>query len=303
MIEKAAASDADVAFLDLEDSVAPTQKIEARANIVRAFRELDWGRKPRAFRVNGLDTPYCYRDIIEIVEAVPEQVDLIVVPKVERTGDVDFVATLLTQIERRAERTAPIGLELQIESTRGLTNVEDIAAASPRIRAVTFGPGDFAASAGMPQETIGVPDAWDAVFPGFRWQYAMSRIQTAASAADVLSIDGPYADFHDQDGFRRSCRIARALGFDGKWCIHPSQIAIANEVFSATPAEITQATSVIEAYEAAQASGRGAVALDGRMIDAASIKMARRTLARGHPAPKEARSGGQRAESNRATGG
>ena len=281
MIEKALASAADVAFLDLEDSVAPSAKAEARGHVIRAVREADWGGKPRAFRMNALDTPYFYRDLVDIVEACGDRLDLIIVPKVDRPADVHAVATLLGGIERAHGYSRPIGLEVQIESAVGLIAAEAIAAADPRVEAIVFGPGDYAASVGMPVESIGAPDAWDAAYGAARFHDVMHRILVAGRAAGLRVVDGPFANFRDLDGFRDSCRRARALGYDGKWCIHPGQIAIANEVFGPTPAEAAWAQRVIDAYDAATAAGQGAITLDGKMIDAASIKMARRAVGDG----------------------
>jgi citrate lyase beta subunit len=279
MIEKALASDADVAFLDLEDAVAPSEKVSARAQAIAVVRDADWAGKPPAFRINALDTHYCYRDLVDVVEAAGERLELIVVPKVQRPEDVYLVATLLDQIESAMGIRHRIGLEIQIESAEGLINCERIATANPRVEAIIFGPGDFAASVAMPQTRIGVPDGWDELYRGHRWHYAMSRIVVAGRAAGIRVIDGPYADFRDEQGFRRSCQMSRALGFDGKWCIHPAQIVIANEVFAPSAEETTWARHVVEAYQQAQVSGLGAIAIDGKMIDAASIRMAERTLA------------------------
>jgi citrate lyase beta subunit len=272
MIAKALGSDADVVFLDLEDAVAPAEKVAARETVARALRSGAWGDKARAYRVNPLDSPNFYRDLIEVVEAVEGELDVVVVPKVNRPEDVYVVATLLAQLEAAVGLPRRIGLEVQIETAAGLANCERIAAASDRIEALTFGPGDFAASAGMPAAKIGMPDEWDARYP-------MSRIVIAARAAGVRPIDGPYADFRDLEGLRRSAEIARALGFDGKWCIHPAQIAVVNEVFTPSADEIAWARRVVAALGSAERSGEGAVAIDGQMIDAASIRMARRTLA------------------------
>jgi citrate lyase subunit beta/citryl-CoA lyase len=280
MIEKALASTADVVILDLEDAVAPEQKAEARALVIRALRELDWGGKPRMFRVNALDTPWCYRDLIDIVEAAGDRLDLIVVPKVHRPEDVYMVATLLTQLELAGGLTNRIGLEVQIESASGLVHCEAIAGASDRTEAVVFGPGDYAAAVGLPQAVIGAPDTWDQAYDGHRFHYPMHRLLVAGRAAGKRVIDGPFADFRNEAGLRRSCRTARALGYDGKWAIHPSQIAVINEVFTPTPEEVLWARKVIAAYDEAMAAGRGAVAIDGVMIDMASIRMARTTLAR-----------------------
>jgi citrate lyase beta subunit len=278
MIDKALASAADVAFLDLEDAVAPAEKASARAHVVAALRDRDWRGKPRAFRINALDTPFCYRDLVEIVETAGDRLDLVVVPKVNRPEDVHVVATLLGQIEQNVGIAHRIGIEVQIETAEGLINCDRIAAANPRIEAIIFGPGDFAASVGMPLTRIGVPDEWDDAYPGHRWHDAMSRILVAGRAAGIRVVDGPYADFRDEDGFRRSCLIARALGYDGKWCIHPAQIPIANEVFSPSVTEVAWARRVMDAYARATAAGHGALALDSQMIDAASIRLAQRTL-------------------------
>jgi len=278
MIEKAIASDADVIFLDLEDAVAPDAKAAGRETVIRALTELDWGRKPRVFRINALDTPFCYRDVIEVVEAAGDRLHRIIVPKVNRPEDVAFVDTLLTQIEANCGLDRMIGLEVQIETAEGVLNCAEIATASPRITALIYGPGDYSASVRMPSTAIGTLDEWDAAYPGHRYQYVMHHLLVAARAAGVLVIDGPYADFRDPDGCRRSAMLSRAMGYDGKWCIHPNQIAIVNEVFSPTPDEIAWATRVVEAYEAATREGRGAIAIDGRMIDAASIRMAQTTL-------------------------
>ena len=278
MIDKAIGSAADVVFLDLEDAVAPGEKESARTIVSMAISEKDWGRKRRAFRINALDTPHFYRDLIGIVAKVGSSTELVVVPKVNRPEDVYVVETLLTQIELQVRHPGRIGLEVQIETAAGLVNCERIAAASSRIEALTFGSGDFAASAGMPAEQIGVPDSWDARYPGHRWHYAMSRIVIAARAAGVRAIDGPYSDFHDLEGLRRSCEIARALGFDGKWCIHPAQIPIVNEVFTPTGPEIAWAKRVIKENQAATSRGEGSFAIDGKMIDRASVRMAERTL-------------------------
>jgi citrate lyase subunit beta/citryl-CoA lyase len=279
MIDKALASDADVAFLDLEDAVAPSEKPHARAHVIAALLDKDWHGKPGAYRINALDSPFCYRDLIEVVEAAGDRLDFVVVPKVNRPEDVHVVATLLGQIEQSVGIDRRIGIEVQIETAEGLINCERIAAASPRVEAIIFGPGDYAASVAMPLTQIGVPDEWDDSYPGHRWHYPMSRLLVAGRAAGIRVVDGPFADFRDEEGFRRSCRVARALGFDGKWCIHPAQIAIANEVFSPSAAELAWAQKVLDTYAAATASGLGAIAIDGKMIDAASIRMAERTLA------------------------
>jgi len=270
MIEKAAASGADAVCLDLEDSVPPDEKPAARANCIRAFPELDFRRTTRMLRINGLDTPFAYRDLIEVVEAAGGSIDLVMLPKAGRPEDVIFVETLLRQMG--AER---IGIEAQIETAAGFLNAREIATASTRLEALIFGPGDYAASMGMPLASIGEEDAYDAAYPGHRWHAAMHTIVAAARANGLRAMDGPYAAFRDAAGFERSCRIARVMGFDGKQCIHPSQIAPANAVFRPAPEEVAHAERVVAAYEAAAAAGRGAASLDGHMIDAANIRMAR----------------------------
>jgi citrate lyase subunit beta / citryl-CoA lyase len=279
MAEKALASQADAVFLDLEDAVAPDEKAEARGKIVQALQELDWGNRPTLYRSNALDTPYFYRDVIEVVEEAGDRLDSILIPKVQRPEDLHVAATLLYQTELSAGlEPGKIKIEGQIESARGLVSVDGIASATGRLMALHFGPGDFAASVRMPQTSIGVMDEWDEVYPGHRFHYAMQRIVVAARAADLRAVDGPVADYRDEDGLRKSCLLARSLGFDGKWCIHPAQIETVNEVFQPTEEETEWAKKVLKAYEEASAGGRGAITLDGQMIDAASIRMARNTL-------------------------
>lgn len=280
MIAKALASDADVVMIDLEDAVAPEAKAAARADVASALREGDWRGRPRTFRINALDTPWFVHDLVEVIEGAQGKVDLIVVPKVGRPEDVHTVATILSSLEAAAAVQAPIGLETQIESAPGLAHCEAIAASSPRIEALVFGPGDYAASLRMPLAAIGMPDRWDRDYPGHRWGYPLQRILVAARAVGVRAVDGPYADFRDHDGFRRSCLTARALAYDGKWCIHPDQIPIANEVFTPDETENAWAREVLAANAEAEREGRGSFALNGQMVDAATLRMARATLAR-----------------------
>jgi citrate lyase subunit beta/citryl-CoA lyase len=279
MVEKALASEADAVFLDLEDAVAPERKAGARDDVVRALRELDWDGGPTLFRVNALDTRWFYRDVVEVVEAAGEALDAVLIPKVNRPEDLHAVAVLLAGIELEKDlQPGKIALEAQVETAEGLTNIDAVARSTDRLGALHFGPGDFAASLGMPQTSVGTPDEWDEAYPGHRFGYAMQRIVVAARAAGLRAVDGPVADHRDEDGLRAACRLARALGFDGKWCIHPAQVPIVNEVFSPTEGEVTWAQKVVEAYERANAAGFGAVSVDGQMVDAASIKMARNTL-------------------------
>lgn len=282
-VEKAASSQADAVFLDLEDAVPPDLKDSARQQAIRALRELDWGGKTRMVRINGLDTPWAYRDLVEVGEEAGGYLDSVIVPKVSRPEELAFVDMLLTQIEARTRLGRHIGVHALVETAAGLARVEQLATATDRLRALSFGPGDFAASAGMPAAAIGTEDAWDLAYPGHRWHYAMARVVVAARAADLRVFDGPVAEFRDLEAFRRLCRVARSLGFDGKWCIHPAQVPVVHEVFSPTEEEIRWAQQVVAAYEEAQAAGRGAITVDGKMVDAASLRMAQATLARARP--------------------
>jgi citrate lyase beta subunit len=279
MAEKALASAADAVFLDLEDAVAPDSKPAARGDVVSALQELDWRGRPTVFRANALDTPYLYRDLIEVVEQAGDSLDAVMIPKVNWPEDLHVVSTLLSQLELAMDlEKGRIEVEAQIESAQGLANVDSIARATGRLTALHFGPGDFAASVSMPQASIGVMDEWDEAYPGHRFHYAMQRIVVAARAAGLRVLDGPVADYGDEEGLGRSCLIARSLGFDGKWCIHPAQIAVVNEAFSPTDKEVDWAKKVVAAYDEANAEGSGSVSVDGQMVDAASIKLARNTL-------------------------
>jgi citrate lyase subunit beta/citryl-CoA lyase len=281
MVEKALASGADAIFLDLEDAVAPDDKAGARTDVIGALKGLDWRDRQTLFRANALDTAFFYRDLIEVVEEAGHALDAVMIPKVNRPEDLHAVSTLLSGLELAMElEPGKIELEAQIESAEGLANAYAIARATPRLGALHFGPGDFAASLHMPQTSIGTMDEWDEAYPGHRFHYAMQRIVVAARATGVRVLDGPVADYGDEEGLRRSCLTARSLGFDGKWCIHPAQIPVANEVFSPTDKEVDWAEKVIAAYEEASAAGSGSVSVDGQMVDAASIKMARNVLDR-----------------------
>ena len=283
MVEKALLSEADEVFLDLEDAVAPDKKVGARGDVVRALAGLDWGGRAKLFRANALDTRWFYRDVIEVAEGTGEALDVILVPKVNRPEDLHAVAVLLDGIEReKGLEPGKVGLEAQIETAEGLANIDAIARSTGRLRALHFGPGDFAASLGMPQTSLGTRDEWDEAYPGHRFGYAMQRIVVAARAAGLRALDGPVADHRDEEGLREACRVARALGFDAKWCIHPAQVPVVNKVFSPTEDEVAWARKVILAYEEANRAGSGAISVDGQMVDAASIRMAQRTL---HLAP------------------
>jgi citrate lyase subunit beta / citryl-CoA lyase len=274
MIAKAAASAADLVLLDLEDGVAPQQKAEARGRIVKALCTLDWGRKTRAVRINNLETQYAHQDVIEVVEGARGRVDVIVVPKVRTARDVWWVDVLLTQLEARLQLDKRIGLEVLIEEVEAMINVEEIARASPRLEALVFGPGDYAASQGVEVDNIG--SSGD--YPGDVWHYARNKVTIAARAAGLDMVDGPYAAFNDQEGLRRECQRARTLGATGKWVIHPSQIDIVNGMYSPSQEQVARARKLTTAYAQAEAAGLGAVSVDGVMIDAASVRMLQPTL-------------------------
>lgn len=280
MIAKAAASEADAVCLDLEDSVVPDDKAASRGHAARTLQELDFGRRVRMVRINALDTPYAYRDVIEVVEAAGDRLDLIMVPKVGSAGDVAFVDLLLTQIEAAQGLARRIGIEAQIETAAGFLHAREIASASPRLEALIFGPGDYAASMRMPAANIGEFDQHDDLYPGHRWHAVMHTIVAAARVNGLRCMDGPYAAYQDSAGLDRAALVARALGFDGKQCIHPSQLATVNSVFSPAEEDVTRARAIVQAYEQAAAAGRGAATHDGRMIDAASLRMAQTTLER-----------------------
>ncbi len=281
LFAKAAAGPADAVFLDLEDAVAFESKDSARANAVAALREIDWGGKILAVRVNGLDTPFFYKDVIALIEQGGERLDVIMVPKASRATDVVTADTLLTQVEMAAGRRKRTGLGLIIETAEGLANVEAIAAASPRSESLHLGVADLSASLQMRSTAIGGlnPDyATQVVLDQFH--FALARMITAARANGLRPIDGPYGDFRDVPGLEAACRRARALGAEGKMCIHPGQVATANAAFAPDPAELDRARRILAAMEEASRTGRGAVALDGRMLDIASIRQAEALIAK-----------------------
>lgn len=286
LFEKAAKSAADVIFLDLEDAVAPDDKPQARKNIVQALQDIDWGRKTMSVRINGLDTHYMYRDVVEVVEGAGDKLDLIMVPKVGTAADIYAVDMLLTQIETAKGFKKRIGIEAIIETALGMQNIHEIAAASPRMESLHFGVADYAASTRARTTSIGGPNPLYGVltdkdgdkprdyFWGDMWHYAISRMVVAARANGLRPIDGPFGDFSDADGYRAQANRAAILGCEGKWAIHPAQIAVANEVYTPPEAEVTKAKRILEAMKEAQAKGQGAVALDGKLIDIASIRQA-----------------------------
>ena len=277
MITKAAASDADLVFLDLEDAVAPSQKVAARDTIVRGLRELDWGRKLRAVRVNGAHTEWAHGDVITVVEGAGEHIDVLILPKVKAPRDVWFFDTLLSQLERKLGLKKKIGLEALIEETEALARVEEIAGCSPRLEALILGVGDLSASQGIRVAHIGMAGGG---YPGDLWHFARVRLVVAARANGLDAIDGPFANFRDPEAYRKDATWASTLGFVGKWAIHPSQIEVANDVFAPTAEEIEQAKRMIEAYQAAESGGEGSKGVGGMMIDAATARIFETVLER-----------------------
>ena len=273
MFEKALKSEADYIFLDLEDAVSPSDKFQARKNIIEALKDIEWRRsgKTISFRTNGIDTQYMYRDVVEVVEKAGKHLDTILIPKVGVPADIYMVDAMLTQIEEAVGITEPIGIEALIETALGISNVESIAASSWRLEAMHFGSGDFAASCQARTVEIGSlnPD-----YPGDQWHSAMSRIVIACRAYGLRPIDGPFGNFKDPEGLEKAAKRASALGYEGKWAIHPSQIDLVNLVFSPSSAEVDQAKRILAALEEAARSGKGAASLDGKMIDAVSARMA-----------------------------
>lgn len=282
MLGKAPGLPADEIFMDLEDSVAPAEKESARRNVVAALNDGDWTGKTVVVRVNGVYTNWCYRDVIEVVEGAGQHIDCIMIPKVQELSDVTFVANLLRMIEETSGFDKKIGIEAQIENALGLTNIDEIAAASDRMETLIFGPGDMAAAMGMPHSTVGeiVHD-----YPGDHWHWILMTILVAARNRNLQAIDGPYAKIRDLDGFREVAVRAKSLGYDGKWALHPDQVTILNEVFTPTQEEYDRAEDILEAYQkATEQERRGAVMFGDEMIDEASRKMAAVHAARGRAA-------------------
>jgi citrate lyase subunit beta / citryl-CoA lyase len=277
MMEKAMGTAADLVFLDLEDAVAPAQKEAARKNAVTALRELDWGKKVRAVRVNGADTHWAYNDVIEVVEGAGEFLDIIIIPKPRAPRDIWFFDTLLTQIETRKGITKKIGLEALIEESAALSRVEELAACCPRLEALILGFGDLSASQGM---RFGVATDPANRYPGDMWHHARGRMITACRANGIDAIDGPFGNFRDPDGYRREATWAATLGAVGKWAIHPSQIDLANDVFAPTPHEIDNARKQADAYEAATREGAGAAGAGGMLVDAVAVRIFQNVLER-----------------------
>jgi malyl-CoA/(S)-citramalyl-CoA lyase len=278
-------------FLDVEDAVAPDDKAQARKNIIEGLNDIDWGRKTMMVRINGLDTHYMYRDVVDIVEACP-RLDMILIPKVGTPADVYAIDMMVTQIETAMGRTKRIGFEVLIETALGMANVEAIAQSSKRLEAMSFGVADYAASTRARTTVIGGVNKDSGVLTdrdadGNReyfwtdpWHAAQTRMMVACRAYGLRPIDGPFGDFSDTDGYLSAANRAAVLGYEGKWAIHPSQIELANQVYTPSEAEVTRAKRIMQAMDEAAKAGKGAVSLDGRMIDIASIRMAEALLAK-----------------------
>lgn len=276
-MDKAADSDADVVFLDLEDAVAPPDKVQARENVVAALRDIDWSGKGKtvSVRINGLDTSYMYRDVIDVMERAGDRVHTILVPKVGVSADLYCVETLIDQIEQAKGYQHRVGVEALVETALGMANVESIAAYGGRLEALHFGVADYAASLRARTVNIGGlnPD-----YPGDQWHSALSRMIVACRAYGLRAIDGPFGDYSDEEGYLAGARRAAALGAEGKWAIHPSQVELANDVFTPPESEVSKARRIVEELRKAEAEGRGAASLDGKMIDAASERMAQAVI-------------------------
>ena len=280
LFEKMATSAADVINIDLEDSVAPTDKDMARAQTIEAINTIDWGTKYLSVRINGLDGGWWYRDVVDLLEQAGDRLDQIMIPKVGCAADIYAVDALVTAIERAKGRTRPISFEVIIESAAGIAHVEEIAAASPRLQAMSLGAADFAASMGMATTGIGgTQENYYMIHEGQKhwsdpWHWAQAAIVAACRTHGLLPVDGPFGDFSDDDGFRAQARRSATLGMVGKWAIHPKQIALANEVFTPSEEAVTEAREILAAMEVAKANGEGATVYKGRLVDIASIKQA-----------------------------
>ncbi len=277
MIDKAADSAADFVFLDLEDAVAPPEKEQARRNAIQALNDIDWAGKGKtvSVRINGLDTHYMYRDVVDVMEQAGSKVHTLLVPKVGVTGDLYMVEAMVNQIEQGKGFTTRVGLEALIETALGMANVEAIAQFGGRLEALHFGVADYAASMRARTTNIG---GLNPMYPGDQWHASITRMVIACRAYGLRPIDGPFGDFGDPEGYKDGARRAAALGCEGKWAIHPSQVSLANDVFSPPEAEIVKALRIIEELRKAESQGKGAASLDGKMIDAASEKMANNVL-------------------------
>lgn len=279
MVRKALSLPADVIMLDLEDSVPVDEKEKARHAVVEALTASGWEGRVRAYRINDMGTPFAYRDLIDVVEKAGSSLDVIVVPKVNDPAEIQAIDYWLTQMEARFGFPKKIGLEASIETAQGMLRVRDIATSSPRLEALVFGIADYGASVGMPSGGIsGHGDAEDGP-ETLRWLFPLSRMVMAAKAAGLAAVDAPYGDFRNPQGLARSCAMSRALGYDGKWAIHPDQLEVINRAFTPSEEDVARSLRVVEAYESARSRGEGSVAVDGKMVDAASVRVAQVTVA------------------------
>ena len=277
---KMAASDADVINLDLEDSVAPGDKAEARRNVIQAIGDIDWGNKTLSVRINALDTPFWYRDVVDLLESASDRLDQIMIPKVGNGADLYAVDALVSAIEAARGRGKRIGFEVIIETAAGIAHVEDIARGSPRLTAMSLGAADFAASMGMQTTGIGgTQENYYMLREGQRywsdpWHWAQTAIVAACRTHGILPVDGPFGDFSDDEGFRAQALRSATLGMVGKWAIHPKQVALANEIFTPSAEALAEAREILAAMEKAKAEGQGAAVYKGRLVDLASIRQA-----------------------------
>lgn len=276
MMTKAAASKADHVFLDLEDAVAPREKIASRTRVIEALKSLDWGGKVRCVRINDIGTQWAYEDVIAVVEGAHEHLDTIMLPKARSASDVLFLDTLLTQIELKLKLQKRIGIEVLIEEVEGMLKVEEIAFSTPRLESLIFGMGDYSASQGIDPTVIAAKSA----YPGDPWHYGRWKIAIAARAAKIDAIDGPFPDLRNTEAYSEECRRGALLGFVGKWALHPGQIEPALAVYTPDPVAVAKARRMVEAYAQAEREGLGSIAVDGEMVDAASVRMVQEMLRR-----------------------
>jgi len=276
MMAKAAGLEVDHIFLDLEDAVAPAEKPSARSKIVEALNSLDFGDSVRCVRINDIETPWAYKDIIEVITGAGENLDTIMIPKVKYAHEVKWVDILINQIEQDIGLKHRIGIELLIEEVEGMQNVDEIAVATPRLEAMVFGMGDYSASQGV--DVREAMSSGDSLYPGDIWHYQRQRVVIACRAAGIDAVDGPFGNFRDPESYEREATRAMVLGCVGKWAIHPAQVEIAQRVFSPTQEEVDRARKIVQAYDAAVARGEGAAQVDDAMIDAASVRLVQNTL-------------------------
>lgn len=274
MLRKAFDVSTDVIMLDLEDSVPAAEKTKARAEVVRILREGPWRKQVRAYRINAMDTSFAYRDVIDVIEAAGQWVDIVVVPKINDPAEIKALDYLLSQIELHLGLSRRIGLEASIETAEGMLRVGEIAFSSTRLEALVFGVADYSASLSVKSKGVSGHGEADDFYPGHRWHYPLSRLAMAAKAAGLAAIDAPYGNYKDPDGLRESCMLSAGLGYDGKWAIHPDQLELINQAYSPAMEDVERSRRILTAYAEAQAKGQGSLTLDGKMVDAASVRIA-----------------------------